>query len=390
MKSILCLLVVVVFMAACSTSERPMDYDVEFASIERNIEVMAARLIEARQKNNSNLEKELTYKHVYLLYQRSALSGDYKDYRLVETALEKAFALFGESQSLYLIRAYFNFKLHRLDQAKQDLEKLANLSSGLQVRALWADISFQEGHYAKALAAYESLEADFESWDTLARWADYELKTGHPDKADAFYQRAREKMNAKEMRSYAWLELQRGLIDFEYGRYAEALAHYRQADREYSGYWLIEEHIAEVLALMGNTNEAVALYEEIIQKTGAPEFMTALASLVEKKDPGEAAVLRKRADDLYAFHMAQYPEAVMGHLIKYLLLRDDSDARLLEYAQENTRLRPNAESRLLLLKALMKLNRPVEAKQLLSEILQTPWRTPEVARFMEVFGIASN
>lgn len=385
-NSFLYLFAIMSILLACSSQQQRTDYDIELASIERNIAITEEQLAQMRQEGAGNIRNELIYRHINFLYQRATLTGDYNHYRHVELALEDAFSLLGDTQTLYLFRMYFNFKLHRLKQVERDFEKLASLSEGMEMRALQADLDFQQGHYVQARLAYEDFVEDFQSWDGLARLAYYELKTGRPDKADALYVQAREKMNAKEMRAYAWLELQRGLIDLEYGRYSEALIHYRQANSEYSGYWLIEEHMAEALALTGRTDEAIALYKEISRKTSHPEFLAALAELMENDEPEEASLLLKQVDVLYARQWALYSEAVTGHMIEYLLLHDASSKRLLEYAQENARLRPNSESRLLLLKVFMKLRRTQEARQLLAEILKTPWRTPEVAEWMDVLG----
>jgi tetratricopeptide (TPR) repeat protein len=191
---------------------------------------------------------------------------------------------------------------------------------------------------------------------------------------------------ATEMRTYAWLELQRGLIDLEYGRYQQALDHYRLACRAYSGYWLIEEHIAEALQLTGQTGEAIALYRGIIERTRNPEFVTALADILLASDPGAAAALYREADALYGEQYALYPEAVAGHLIEYLLEKQDIDPRLLEYAEWNHRLRPNAEAKLLLARTYLKLGEVATARSLMGEILKTPWRTPELDAFASKIG----
>ena len=82
------------------------------------------------------------------------------------------------------------------------------------------------------------------------------------------------------MRSYAWVELQRGLLDFDRRRDHEALAHYRVAERAYSGYWLIEEHIAEALDRLGRTAQAVEMYQRVIERTRNPEFVSALTDQI--------------------------------------------------------------------------------------------------------------
>ena len=46
---------------------------------------------------------------------------------------------------------------------------------------------------------------------------------------------------AKQMRAYAWLEMQRGRMSFQRGRQDRALASYERANAAYSGYWLMSK-----------------------------------------------------------------------------------------------------------------------------------------------------
>lgn len=316
---------------------------------------------------------------VYYRYQLASLSGDYNDFKAVEDSIAAALHAHGADDDLYYFSAQLNFKLHRLQTAQDAIARMPLAGESLSLRALRADMALQQGHYAEALEGYQALIAEKSSWDALARLAYYRLKTGRSEEADELYRQAADMIPAKAMRSYAWLELQRGLIDLEYGRYPQALEHYRLADRAYSGYWLIEEHIAEVLHLLGHTGDAIALYRQIISRTRNPEFMTALADILQTEDPAASSALYKEADALYREQYALYPEASSGHLLEYLLQQENVDPRLREYAEQNHQLRPNAEAKLLLAKTYLKLGNEAAARALISEILQTPWRTPELA-----------
>jgi tetratricopeptide (TPR) repeat protein len=176
------------------------------------------------------------------------------------------------------------------------------------------------------------------------------------------------------MRSYAWVELQRGLLQFEEGHYDAALAHYRRADKAYSGYWLIEEHIAEVLGKLGKTKESIALYEAIVGRTHNPEYVNALARIAGRAD------LYAEADRLNAARFALYPEAAIGHMIRDALARPLPRPDLVQLAQRNVALRPNAESKLLLARSYLKVGDRAAAAKLVDEIVKTtPWRTAELA-----------
>jgi tetratricopeptide (TPR) repeat protein len=356
------LAVVTAALMSCSPArEAPSAYGEELAKIDREIAAAAPDRL------------------VYLRYTRASLTADFADFARAEQEIGSALHEAAPADELFLFRATLHVKLHRLAAAKDDLRRLTRLAGSPYVRLLGADIAMQEGRYGEARRAYGELLAADRSWDHLARAAYFEWKTGHPERADALYAEAQDGLTAKEMRSFAWVELQRGLIDFDRRRYADALAHYRRADRAYSGYWLIEEHIAEVLGLLGRTDEAVEIYERVIEKTRNPEYLSALGSLVERDDPGAAEELYRRADALFEERFARYPEAAAGHYVEHLLQRRQAGPRLLELAEMNHRLRPNAEAKLLLAKACLKLGREARARALLAEVAATPWRSQDLA-----------
>jgi tetratricopeptide (TPR) repeat protein len=355
------------FLIAACSGHGPTDYEKETAALQSKIEALP-----------NPATKDDALKLVYYRYQLAALSGDYADFKVAEDSITKALHAHGPVDDLLYFNAHLHFKLHRFNTAREIIASMPLAGESASLRALAADLDLQQGRYAEALAEYEALAAENPGWDMLARLAYYRLKTGHPEEADELYRRAADMIPAKDMRAYAWIELQRGLVDLEYGRPEEALAHYRLADRAWSGYWLIEEHIAEALHLTGQTRRAIALYRDIIERTHNPEFMTALANILEEADPEAATALYFEADALYRRQFELYPEATAGHLIEHLLEKRDSDPRLREYAEWNHALRPNAEAKLLLARSYLKLGDVVAARALIDEILQTPWRTPEL------------
>jgi tetratricopeptide (TPR) repeat protein len=110
------------------------------------------------------------------------------------------------------------------------------------------------------------------------------------------------------------MHLQRGLLDLSRNQAEEALAHYRDAERELSGWWLIDEHIAEALALLGRTNEAITLYESVVERNARPEFLAALAKLyAQRGEADRARACRQRARIVWQPWRERFPEVVQGH-----------------------------------------------------------------------------
>ncbi|MCK5191646.1 MAG: tetratricopeptide repeat protein, partial [Methylococcales bacterium] len=375
-KLLICLLVI---CAGCQYNvlddSLSTDYKLELETINTEIDSLNRKLsIQANKKDALRL--------IYHLYRYAGLSGDFDDYKKTEVTLQNTLNQYGSSQQLLLFRANLNFKLHRLSKAKADLIRIARNNNDIQVEVLKADIALQQGQYELAGQAYVALSAESPSLDNLARLAYFKMHTGEAEKADQLYEQAQNTLSVKQMRHYAWLELQRGIIDLEHNRYQQALDHYQRAEQAYSGYWLIREHIAEVYALLDRQDEAVALYKKIIEQTRNPEFISALAELYQAENNPEADKLYAQADTLFDKQYQLFPEAAVGHFVESLLKRKQINPKTLLYAIRNYEWRANAQSRYLLAKAYQKEGNKTKAIELIQGVLRTPWRSSDIENLM--------
>jgi len=137
---------------------------------------------------------------------------------------------------------------------------------------------------------------------------------------------------------YAWLLLQRGILDLEQGRYTEAADYFSKANRAMPGWYLVQEHQAEVMVKLGQKERAAALYEDIIERTQNPEFMDALAELYDLSAPEEALALRAAAKEAYEEMLVRFPEIAYVHAVDHFAHSDP--ARALILASESVELRP--------------------------------------------------
>ena len=183
------------------------DFDIELQKIDQAIAELEPDAL-ARPINSENATK-----YVYLLYQRASLGGDLTAFGKVETALKQVIDEIGPAQDLYLLKANLDFKFHRLGEVRQDLKAGRDLSQTTQGKVLLADLDFQEGRYEDARRGYEEAIRDDLSWDNLARLAHLKWKLGDTEGADQLYAEAEDELTAKEMRHYAWIELQQGVLD---------------------------------------------------------------------------------------------------------------------------------------------------------------------------------
>jgi tetratricopeptide (TPR) repeat protein len=248
-------------------------YAQELARAELDIATLESR----RRSNPGELEKRVRL--AYRLFHRASLTGIMAHFEAVDAAIREALDDFGPKEDVCLLKAHLDFRFHRLAEARQDLQMCPKLSGRFEGRVLLADLDYQEGRYEMARLGLEYLIEENRTWDNLARLAHWKSKLGDIAEADQLYEEAEDDLTAKQMRSYAWLELQRGVLALTHGRYVEARTHYQRAEDAYPGHWHTAEHFAELLAAEGKFDEAVILFQEVIARCPKPELQQALGEL---------------------------------------------------------------------------------------------------------------
>jgi predicted Zn-dependent protease len=130
--------------------------------------------------------------------------------------------------------------------------------------------------------------------------------------------------------------------------------------------------------LRGETEAARAAYVDLVERTGNPEFMDALAEILAATgDADGAKVWVRRATEAYAARMHRFPEAAYGHALEHAL-EHGTPAESLDLAEKNHTLRPNAEAKILLARARLRAGDPKGARQTIEAALATPVRTAEL------------
>jgi tetratricopeptide (TPR) repeat protein len=323
---------------------------------------------------------------------RARLSGSYDDHQAAKAALDKGFARAAPRTGPHMSGALLAFSMHRLDEAERYLDMIDDYAvppggeEAAEIKAMRGDIAFYRGDYAAALAAYDEADrlapgtADF-------RRAVYHSKTGRPDLAEDYYDKAERGLPFPTPQARARMELQRGILDLESGRWDEALAHFRKADGIFPGFWLIEEHIAEVTALKGDLAGAERHYRDIVRRTGHPEFMDALAGIAAKRgDKAGEAEWTRRAAEGWRKRLRQFPEATYGHAIDHCVQKGDWGCAL-ALAWRNHQARPYGDAKIALARALLHNGRPAEARETIDTVLASRWRTaPLHAAAAEIYA----
>ncbi len=312
---------------------------------------------------------------------RARLSGDYGDYALAEEALARAFRVVPEGSGPLMTRASLNFTLHRLSRVEPDLAALRrgilNRAQRESIDALSADVAFHSGRYPEALRGYEAMLAADRSPVRLVALAQYRWKTGDFASAEWLLTEAAALSATGEPETRAWVCLVRGLMELDRGRWDAALGHYRAGIRLRPESWVLQEHEAEVLTLQGHTDDARRKYIALIERTGDPEFMDALAEIeTSRRDPGSAARWIARARVVHDSRVTLFPEAAAGHALDHYLRNDP--ARAVTLAEHNRDTRPGGEAWTRLAEAYLRVGRREDARRAVEAVLATPWNTAEM------------
>ena len=330
--------------------------------------------LSARQSTDTLIPHEV----VSLYQERARLTGKYDDYAKAEALLASLSAAPKPTPSHCLATAKLHYTLHRLKQASAALDTCPTTVEPTEVATMRADIAMYSGRYREAESIYRALVNEPGIAPNYIRLALLRKWLGAPGEAAALFEAAEKRYHGGSPTMLAWLKLQRGLVALDRGRLDEALALYRLATDALAGWWLIDEHIAEVLLLSGKTAEAKRLYESVVERTSAPEFMDALAVIESQQgNRDNAQQLQIKARAIYEQRLIAFPEAAAGHALDHFL-QSQADAKLaLSLAQKNFDTRPYGEAAVALAKAWILAGKPDRAVPLIETQLNKGWDTAE-------------
>ncbi len=279
---------------------------------------------------------------IYRLYQRGSIAGDLVQLSAVERAIDHALPLLANPGDLCLLKANVAFKLHKLAEVEAALIAVPSVYNSNEGRLIRADLNFQQGKYREAKTGYLDVLGAERSWGALARLAYFHGKMGDVAGADRLYEEAEDQLTAKEMRSYAWLEVQQGFLAFAHGRYGEAQSYYARAEAAYPGYWLVTEHSAELMGAEGKYREAIEIFESINSTTDRPDLRQAIGELYQiAGDTARARNWHRRALTGYLQSAQRGEVHYYHHLADYYSDVAKDGTQAVRWAQADVQLREN-------------------------------------------------
>jgi tetratricopeptide (TPR) repeat protein len=263
-------------------------------------------------------------RRAHLRLRQARLSGVVDQLRSAGTAVGTALQRYPDWPDLFYLRASADIDLHRPGAALAHLDGapgLAESPAGLELRGAALG---QLGRHSEAGDCFRRALAADPSWQGLAGLAQVRAAEGEPDAADALYAQAEDELTAKEMSAFAWVRAARGALAASSGDHETAWARYRSAAAAFSGYWLVESHIAGLLRRENRLEEAAAAYSAVHTRTERPELARALGDVHRLRgDDRESARWyavalagyqdsAARGEALYLHHLAAFCADVAG------------------------------------------------------------------------------
>ena len=295
-----------------------------------------------------------------------------------------------------LTSAEWAMSVHDLDLAKTSLAafdaQVVKLSRGERAAAisLRGDIAFYTGDMASAATSYDEAASIEPGPGTIARKAILAKAQGDFDTAIGLLTEAGRADALRTPRTLADVALQIGVIEMARGRYRKADEWYSRAEKLLSGYWKTQLYAGEAALIAGRTGEAIALWENAVEQTGAPEAMDALAMVYRREgDRAKSLEWSGRAKAEWQRRLALSPFAMMAHAAEHELAFGDA-TEALDMARRNAAARPYGEARILLAKALNANGRFADARRELLAAQKGGWQSAllyvELARSEDALG----
>jgi tetratricopeptide (TPR) repeat protein len=267
-----------------------------------------------------------------LYLQRARITGSIEDYVHAEESAAAAEARSGPLLAFAATRASLHFALHRWEQTEAELlryerqvERRPELAADIALRR--ARLAMQRGDDAAARAGFQNAIDLGARLDGLQAISIFYSKIGDFQAAEDAMRQAFSQYHGLWQEPRAWMNLQMALFDLERERFADALEHLDDADGEMPGWWLVDEHRAEILGKTGQMDEAMRICESVIERSGKPEYWDALAAIhAAAGRDGDARAACDHAAAGWKRWQERFPEAAKGHASRHAVVCGDGSA----------------------------------------------------------------
>ncbi len=244
------------------------------------------------------------------------------------------------------LRARVDLASHRFADARDRARKLSDLQPGKPAPLIiLADALLELGDYDEAARTLGALEP-LSPLDTATRRARLALARGQRDEARVLFTTARDTaktLTPTQPQLLAWCEVQLGELVHRSGDWDAAGPRYLAALEAVPEWWSALDHLAELRAAQGRTDEAFAIYEKLIARIPRPELLQAIGDLHLFLGKADAAKpWHDRALAAYLDATAKGSVAYYHHLAGFYSDSRPDPAAALDAARKDAALRKTA------------------------------------------------
>lgn len=328
----------------------------------------------AYKQNQSNLTKLLALAELYRY--RHSIVGHDRDLHAARDLLTQASKVDGTNIDLLLMQAETASSEHEFIQAQQILTRLANGSINLQQQKkrqrLQRDIGFSIGADVEADLVTQAKQTP--SLANYTQLANLRVQQGKFAVADILFKQAQQQYHDVNPLPLAWLHTQHGIMFLRMQHYQLAKLYFAAAHRRFPQYYLATEHLAEAELLLGNHQQALALYQQVSLQTHNPQFHLGVAQAqTELNNPAAAQQAQELARLGFDEWLQQENWAQLQHSAEYFYQANKSGLSAL-LVNQNLTSRRNVDSLLL----ATKLSSGEQACAYWREAVATSMRPPEM------------
>jgi len=253
---------------------------------------------------------------------------------------DRAVGRFPAWPDLRLLRATVALALHQPCVACATLAAVPGLTELPAGRVLAADLAQFCGDYRAAADGYRTAADGDPAWDTIARLGALAVATGRFEEADDRYAAAEDEITVKQLRSFAWVRVQRGDLALALGDHDRAGRFFADADAAYGGWWYVAAREAALAAACGRPADAAAGYRRVLAEVDRPEFREALGTaLAAAGEPDAAAAYHAAALAAYTRSAARGEVHYLHHLAAFYADVRPHARTALHWAQQDAALR---------------------------------------------------
>ena len=274
-------------------------------------------------------------------------TGDDRFIDLEQQAAEKSLKAIPADQNPGGLAALAQAQLtsHRFTEAHVSALQLREMQPGKpRPLELLADAAIELGDYDEARKVSEELAKLGGMELSLApRLAKLEIIAGHSERARTHFEKGlalTAGLTPPQPDLIAWFHIQLGELAFKNGDWERAEKHYASAETAWPEGYSVADHIAELRAAQGRTDEAIALYEKLAARVPRPEFFQALGDLhVLAAHPEKAATWHARAEAAYLQSVQEGAVHFFHHLAGFYADSKEDPAKAVEWARKDLALR---------------------------------------------------